>query len=125
MIRNKIERNDPHQVSKHIDLGRLRPHLPSFIRHKWDGAWKGLYFHAKIWQDEWGLSQEMVQEAISIMGTNALVIAMLITRWKNGLGMIDKTPAAYLWGIIRKAKSGTLDLPKSIYSLQNRNEYQS
>ena len=58
------------------------------------------------------------------MGTDALVIAMLITHWKNELGMIDKTPAAYLWGMIRKAKSGNMNLPKTIYSLQNRSEYQ-
>ena len=54
------------------------------------------------------------------MGTDAVVIAILITHWKNELGLIDKTPAAYLWGIIRKAKSENMDLPKTIYSLQNR-----
>ena len=54
------------------------------------------------------------------MGTGAVVIAILITHWKNELGLINKTPAAYLWGMIRKTKSGNMDLPKTIYSLQNR-----
>ena len=124
MMKNRDERYDPRQVRKHIDLGRLQPHVPSFIRHQWDGSWSGLYYYAKIWKDDLGLSNKMIQEATSIMGTEALVIAILITHWKNELGLIDRTPAAYLWGMIRKAKSGNMNLPKTIYSLQNRNKYQ-
>ena len=38
------------------------------------------------------------------MGTDAVVIAILITHWKNELGLIDKTPAAYSLGYHQKGQ---------------------
>ena len=107
------------KLAKMLNLQDLQE-APDMAQRYHRRARTGLHYHAKKWQDEWGLSEKMVQEAISIMGTGAVVIAILITHWKNELGLIDKTPATYLWGMIRKAKSGNMDLPKTIYSLQNR-----
>ena len=125
MVKKHNERYVPQIVSEHIDLARLLPHTPSYIRHQWDGTWTGLFCHVEEWREDLGLSEKMVKEAIATMGQSAVAIAILITLWKNKLGLIDKTPTAYLWGMIRKAKSENLNLPKTIYSLQNRNQYQS
>ena len=122
--KNYRERYDPYKIGEFIDLTRVAPWTPSFIRHQWDGTWLGLSANAEEWREDLGLSEKITKQAIKTMGESAAAITILIILWKNHLGLINSTPTAYLWGIIKKANSKNLNLPKTIYSLQNRSKAQ-
>ena len=121
--KNKIERGIPELVRKQIDLTQVSPYTPYSVRNQWDGTWKGLHDCGRLWRKDLDISKEMVKEAESVMGDDGVAIAMLITLWKDDLQMIRKNPSAYFWGVTKKVRSGNLNLPKTIYSLQNRNKY--
>ena len=122
-LNNVEERYQPQLVRKQIDLTQLYPYTPYHVRNQWDGTWEGLHNCVHKWQEDLGIPKEMVEEATSIMGSDGVAIAILITLWKKDLYMIRKNPAAYFGGMIKKARLGYLNLPKTIYSLQNRSKY--